>query len=71
MTFPTYHLYVAVISQRDQAVLILAILAMVALELLLFIRWLRPSWLRGAVWVLIGGFYASQIALAVYLRAGA
>jgi hypothetical protein len=71
MIFPTYHLYVAAIDQRDQAVLTIAIIVAVAFEILIALHFFRPAWVKPAAWIFIGGFYASLLALVMYLRPGA
>jgi hypothetical protein len=70
MEFPNYHLYSAMITQRDQTILTLVILVMVAFEILLVVRRFRPGWTRGVTYLFIGGYYATLFALAVYLRSG-
>lgn len=71
MGFSTYHIYVSAIDQRDQAVFTIVIIVLVVFEILLFLHRVRPAWVRVASWIFIGGFYASLLALALYLGSGA
>lgn len=71
MFFPTYHVYVALVSQRDQAVFILFSLIFLYFEVLWILSKFRPGWVRPAAWIGIGGYYASFLALVMYLRPGA
>jgi hypothetical protein len=70
MGFSTYHIYVDAISQRDQAVLTIGIIVLVAFEILLVLHRFRPAWARPAAWIFIGGFYASLLAMVMYLGSG-
>lgn len=71
MTFSTYYLYVAAIAQRDLAILTIAIVVFVCCEIVLVIHLVRPGATKVAAWIFIGGFYATLLAMALYLRAGA
>jgi hypothetical protein len=68
MTFSNYHFYVEVISQRDQAIFIIATLVILAGEVLVLIRYWRPGWLKVATWLTIGGYYATLAAMVVFVR---
>lgn len=68
MSFSTYHLYVDLISQRDQYVLIIAMLICSFFELMWFLSRFRPAWVKPAIWIFgVGGYYATLAAMAVYL----
>ena len=72
MEFPTYHVYVAIVAARDVAMLTLAIMIAVFFELVYFLARYRPAWARVAIWLFgVGGFYASLLALALFIRARA
>ena len=71
MEFPNYALYTAIVSQRDIAVLTLAILVAVAFEILILVRRFYPRQVNKLSWFFIGVYYASLFAMVVYLRSGA
>jgi hypothetical protein len=71
VTFSNYHFYVEAISQRDQAIFIIATLVLLVCEILFLVRAWRPGWLRAATWIIIGGFYATLAAMVIFVRAGA
>ena len=68
MFFPTYHLYVALISQRDQAVFILFTIVFAFFEIIWFLSRFRPTWVKPAIWIIgVGGYYASFLGLVSYI----
>jgi hypothetical protein len=71
VAFSNYHFYVEAISQRDEAIFIIATLVLLACEILFLVRQWRPGWLKAATWITIGGFYATLAAMVVFVRAGA
>lgn len=68
MTFSNYHIYVEMVAARDHIIAILAVIVLVVLAALGYLRGFLPKWFPALSWIIVaGGFYASLALWIVYM----